>query len=61
MSTLDRLRATAADLDDSLTTSVETARRGVVWVVAGVSVLALTAFILGRRGGKKVVVEVRRR
>lgn len=59
--TLDRLRATAGDVDDSLASSVEVARRGIVWVIVGVALLALVAFLLGRRGGKKVVVEVRRR
>jgi len=59
--TIDRLRATARDIDDSLTSSVEVARRGIVWVIVGVALLALVAFLLGRRGGKKVVVEVRRR
>lgn len=61
MATIEEIRAKAAEIDDTVDQTIEDARQGVVLLVVGVVVLALVAFVLGRRGGKKVVVEVRRR
>lgn len=61
MATIDEIRAKAAEIDDTIDQTIENTRQGVVLLVVGVVVLALLAFVLGRRGGKKVVVEVRRR
>ena len=61
MATIDEIRAKAAEIDDTIDQTIENTRQGVVLLVVGVVVLALLAFVLGRRGGKKVVIEVRRR
>ena len=61
MATIDEIRAKAAELDDAVEATAESAKRSVTLLIGGVVVLAILAFVLGRRGSKKVVVEVRRR
>ena len=61
MSTIDQIRAKATEIDDAVEASTKSAKQGVTVLLVGVVVLAILAFVLGRRGSKKVVVEVRRR
>lgn len=61
MATIDEIRAKAAEIDDAVESTTESAKRSVTVLLVGVVVLAILAFVLGRRGSKKVVVEVRRR
>jgi hypothetical protein len=61
MGTIDELRAKATEIDDAVDATIQSTKQKTTWVVAGFVLLALLAFVLGRRGGKKVVVEVRRR
>ncbi len=61
MGTIDELRAKAAEIDDAVDATIQSTKQKTTWAIAGFVLLALLAFVLGRRGGKKVVVEVRRR
>lgn len=61
MGTIDELRAKATEIDDAVDATIENARQTTLLVVGGFLLLAVLAFVLGRRGSKKVVVEVRRR
>ncbi len=61
MATIDEIRAKATEIDDAVEATTESAKRSVTVLLVGVVVLAILAFVLGRRGSKKVVVEVRRR
>ena len=61
MATIDELRAKATEIDDTVDATIENAKQTTILVVGGVLLLAVLAFVLGRRGSKKVVVEVRRR
>lgn len=61
MATIDQIRAKAAEIDDAVEQTAQTAKQGVTLLVVAVVLLAILGFVLGRRGSKKVVVEVRRR
>lgn len=61
MATIDELRAKAAEIDDTVESSVENARQSAILLLVGLVLVVLLAFVVGRRGRKKVVVQVRRR
>ena len=61
MATIDQIRAKAAEIDDAVDQTARSAKQGVTVLLVAVLVLAVLGFLLGRRGSKKVVVEVRRR
>lgn len=61
MATIDELRAKAAEIDDTVEATVDNARQSAIALLVGLVLVVLLAFVLGRRGRKKVVVQVRRR
>lgn len=61
MATIDELRAKATEIDDAVDATIQSTKQKTTWVIGGFLLLALLAFVLGRRGAKKVVVEVKRR